>query len=180
MRTKTYTLKKEEQFNQILSENSERIQRICRYYNSNAEDQKDMYQEVLVNIWKSLDNFRGDSAISTWVYRVAVNTSLSFTGKAFKQMKLMVNTDTQNLSSIIDDESLAEKQKEESQFNLLQTELNMLSVIDKALISLMLEGLSMKEIADVIGISEPNVKVKIHRIKAQLKTKLSGGVTHEF
>ncbi|WP_164977401.1 RNA polymerase sigma factor [Ancylomarina salipaludis] len=173
-------MKKEEQFNQILSENSERIQRICRYYNSNAEDQKDMYQEVLVNIWKSLDNFRGDSAISTWVYRVAVNTSLSFTGKAFKQMKLMVNTDTQNLSSIIDDESLAEKQKEESQFNLLQTELNMLSVIDKALISLMLEGLSMKEIADVIGISEPNVKVKIHRIKAQLKTKLSGGVTHEF
>jgi len=173
-------LKKEEQFNQILSENSERIQRICRYYNSNAEDQKDMYQEVLVNIWKSLDNFRGDSAISTWVYRVAVNTSLSFTGKAFKQMKLMVNTDTQNLSSILDDEGLAEKQKEESQFNLLQTELNMLSVIDKALISLMLEGLSMKEIADVIGISEPNVKVKIHRIKAQLKTKLSGGVTHEF
>ena len=139
-----------------------------------------MYQEVLVNIWKSLDNFRGDSAISTWVYRVAVNTSLSFTGKAFKQMKLMVNTDTQNLSSILDDEGLAEKQKEESQFNLLQTELNMLSVIDKALISLMLEGLSMKEIADVIGISEPNVKVKIHRIKAQLKTKLSGGVTHEF
>jgi len=138
-----------------------------------------MYQEVLVNIWKSLDNFRGDSAISTWVYRVAVNTSLSFTGKSYKQMKLIVNTDTQNLSSIIDDEGLAEKQKEESQFNLLQSELNMLSVIDKALISLMLEGLSMKEIADVIGISEPNVKVKIHRIKAQLKTKLTGG-NHEL
>ncbi|MCZ4694100.1 RNA polymerase sigma factor [Ancylomarina euxinus] len=180
MRTKTYTLKKEEHFNQILSENSERIQRICRYYNSNTEDQKDMYQEVLVNIWKSLDNFRGDSAISTWVYRVAVNTSLSFTGKTFKQMKLIVNTDTQNLSSILDDESLETKHKEEAQFNQLQNELNQLSVIDKALISLMLEGLSMKEIGDVIGITEPNVKVKIHRIKAQLKTKLTGGVTYEF
>ena len=172
-------MKKEEQFNQILSENSDRIQRICRYYNSNAEDQKDMYQEVLVNIWKSLDNFRGDSAISTWVYRVAVNTSLSFTGKTYKQMKLMVNADTQNLSSILDDEGLEAKQKEDSQLNQLQNELNQLSVIDKALISLMLEGLSMRDIADVIGISEPNVKVKIHRIKAQLKTKLTGG-THEL
>ena len=172
-------MKKEDQFNQILSENSDRIQRICRYYNSNAEDQKDMYQEVLVNIWKSLDNFRGDSAISTWVYRVAVNTSLSFTGKTYKQMKLMVNGNTQNLSSILDDESLEAKHKEESQLNQLQNELNLLSVIDKALISLMLEGLSMKEIADVIGITEPNVKVKIHRIKAHLKTKLTGG-THEL
>ena len=167
-------MKKEAHFNQIMSENSDRIQRICQYYNSNAEDQKDMYQEVLVNIWKSLDNFRGDSAISTWVYRVAVNTSLSFTGKTFKQMKLMVNTDTQNLSSILDDESLEAKHKEEAQFDQLQNELNMLSVIDKALISLMLEGLSMKEIGDIIGITEPNVKVKIHRIKAHLKTKLTG------
>ena len=173
-------MKKEDQFNQILSENSDRIQRICRYYNSNTEDQKDMYQEVLVNIWKSLDNFRGDSAISTWVYRVAVNTSLSFTGKSYKQMKLIVSTDTQNLSSILDDEGLEDKRKEESQFNMLQNELNVLSVIDKTLISLMLEGLSMKEIADVIGINEPNVKVKIHRIKAQLKTKLTGGVAHEL
>ncbi|PXY01893.1 RNA polymerase subunit sigma-70 [Marinifilum breve] len=169
-------MKKEEQFNQILSENSNRIQRICCYYNSNAEDQKDMYQEVLVNIWKSLDNFRGDSAISTWVYRVAVNTSLSFTGKSYKQMKLIVNTDTQNLNSILDDEEFEAKQIEEEQFNQLQTELNMLSVIDKALISLMLEGLNMKEIANIIGISESNTKVKIHRIKEQLKTKLAGGV----
>ncbi len=95
-------------------------------------------------------------------------------------MKLIVSTDTQNLSSILDDEGLEDKQKEESQFNLLQSELNMLSVIDKALISLMLEGLSMKEIADVIGINEPNVKVKIHRIKAQLKTKLTRGGTDEL
>jgi len=172
-------LKKEDQFNQILSENSERILRICRYYNSNAEDQKDMYQEVLVNIWKSLDNFRGDSAISTWVYRVAVNTSLSFTGKSYKQMKLMVHSDTQNLSSIIDDENLEDKLNEESLFDNLQCELNLLSVIDKALISLMLEGLSMKEIGNVIGLSEANTKVKIHRIKAQLKTKLTGG-NHEL
>ncbi len=165
---------KEEKFNKIVSENSERIRNICRYYNSNGEDQKDMYQEVLVNIWKSLDSFRGDSAMSTWVYRVTVNTSLTFTGKAFRHMKLMVNSDTTNLNSILDDENLKQKLAEEKLLDRMQLELNQLSVIDKALISLMLEGLSMKEIAEVIGITEPNVKVKIHRIKSQLKEKLKG------
>ena len=165
---------KEEKFNTIVSDNGERIRNICRYYNSNAEDQKDMYQEVLVNIWKSLDSFRGDSAMSTWVYRVAVNTSLTFTGKAFRHMKLMVNSETTNLNSILDDENLMQKLAEEKLLERMQLELNQLSVIDKALISLMLEGLSMKEIAEVIGITEPNVKVKIHRIKSQLKEKLKG------
>lgn len=163
---------KEEKFNGIVEENGERIRRICRYYNSNPADQKDMYQEVLINIWKSLDNFRGDSAISTWIYRVAVNTSLTYTGKAYKHMKLLVNCDTQNLNSVLDEENLQEKLKQEAQINTLQNELNQLSVIDKALISLMLEGLTMKEISEVIGITEPNVRVKIHRIKSQLKEKM--------
>jgi len=167
-------LSKEEKFNAIVSENSERIRNICRYYNSNAEDQKDMYQEVLVNIWKSLDSFRGDSALSTWVYRVAVNTSLTFTGKAFRHMKLIVNSETANLNSILDDENLNKKLEQEQLLERMQSELNQLSVIDKALISLMLEGLSMKEIAEVIGITEPNVKVKIHRVKSHLKEKLKG------
>ena len=138
-----------------------------------------MYQEVLVNIWKSLDNFRGDSAISTWVYRVAVNTSLSFTGKSYKQMKLMVHSDTQNLSSILDEENLEEKLQQEDLLDRMQVELNLLSVIDKTLISLMLEGLNMKEVANIIGISESNTKVKIHRIKAQLKSKLAD-YSHEI
>ncbi len=166
---------KEEKFKTIIEQNQDRIQRICSYYNPNKEDQKDMYQEVLVNIWKSLDSFRGEAAISTWVYRITVNTSLSFTGKAFKEMKMMVNADTQNLNTLLDDESLEQKLQQEQQLNDLQLEINQLSVIDKALISLMLEGLSMREIADVIGITEPNVKVKIHRIKDQLKTKMTGG-----
>ena len=75
---------KEEKFNTIVSDNGERIRNICRYYNSNAEDQKDMYQEVLVNIWKSLDSFRGDSAMSTWVYRVAVKHIANIYRKGFQ------------------------------------------------------------------------------------------------
>jgi len=128
-----------------------------------------------VNIWKSLDNFKGNSSVSTWVYRVAVNTSLTFTGKAFKEMKLIVDVDAENFNHVIDEDILDSKQKQELQFEELQKELNLLSVIDKALISLMLEGLSMKEISDVIGITESNVKVKIHRVKENLRTKLKGG-----
>ena len=171
---KILTLNKEERFNQIISGNSERIQRICNYYNSDPEDRKDMYQDVLINIWNSLDNFRGDSAVSTWIYRIAVNTSLNFTGKAFRQMKLIVNADVGNLSAVVDDGETGLKLQQEENLNLLQNELNQLSVIDKALMSLVLEGLSMKEIADIIGITEPNVKVKIHRVKTHLKSKLKG------
>lgn len=159
---------KEEKFNKIVSENSERIQRICKYYNSNIADQQDMYQEILTNIWKSLDNFQGNSAISTWIYRIAVNISISYTTKSVKESRLYINTETENLSEIIDDNQ-EELLKKEQEIENLENAINRLSIIDKAMISLMLEGLSMKEIANVIGITESNVKVKIHRIKKQLK-----------
>jgi len=165
---------KEGQFKKLISENEERIKRICRYYAPDKDEQKDIYQEILINIWKSLESFRGDASISTWIYRIAVNTSLSFMGKSFKRMKLHVNSDTQNLSSLLDENNYEDKLREETQFNQIQLELNQLSVIDKALISLQLEGLSMKEISEIIGITEPNVKVKIHRIKEQLREKMKG------
>jgi len=164
---------KEEQFKKIVAENGDRIARICQYYNPDKEDQKDMQQEILVNIWNSLDRFRGESAISTWIYRIAVNTSLSFTGKAFRHMKMQINTDQPNLNILFDDDELEIKLKQEANLEQLQTQLNQLSVIDKALISLVLEGLTMREIADVIGLTEPNVKVKIHRIKEELKQNMS-------
>lgn len=171
---------KEEQFKRIIEENENRIMRICRYYNSNPDDQKDMYQEVLVNVWKSLDRFRGDSKESTWVYRIAVNTSLSFTGQAYRKMKLMIDKDVQNLNVLFDEEEQDQKLQLEADLDALQTQLNTLSVIDKALISLVLEGLSTREIADVIGLTESNVRVKIHRIKEQLREELKNSPVNEL
>lgn len=160
---------KEQKFNQIVKENSELIKRICRYYNQNTQDQEDMYQEVLINIWRSLDKFRGESKLSTFIYRIAVNVSISYASKSFKQSKLYVNADTENIHEIIDEPY----EDKEIQIQQLHTALNTLSIIDKALISLVLEGLTMKEIANIIGITEPNVKVKIHRIKTYLKEELT-------
>ena len=82
---------KDQKFNKIVTENSELIKRICRYYNNNVEDQQDMYQEILINIWKSLDKFRGDSKLSTFIYRIAVNVSITFTSKSFKHSKLYIS-----------------------------------------------------------------------------------------
>jgi len=163
---------KEDQFKRIIDENGGRIMRICRYYNSNPDDQKDMYQEILVNVWKSLDRFRGDSKESTWVYRIAVNTSLNYMGKAYRNMKVIVDRDVQNINILFEDDETDKKEKYESDLETLQAQLNLLSVIDKAMISLMLEGLSTREIADIIGLTEPNVRVKIHRIKENLRSQL--------
>jgi RNA polymerase sigma-70 factor, ECF subfamily len=163
---------KERRFKEIIESNSTRINRICSYYCHNDADLKDMYQEVLVNIWKSLDKFRGDSTISTWIYRIAVNTSINFSGSSYRNRKLYIDQVPQSLNVLLDDDDLEQKFRKEEQLEQLEICLNQLSVIDKALISLVLEGLSLHEIADVVGLTEPNVKVKIHRVKEQLKQNL--------
>ncbi|MFZ5941480.1 MAG: RNA polymerase sigma factor [Bacteroidota bacterium] len=164
---------KEELFKKTLEDNDETIRRICRYYAPSEEDRKDMYQEVLVNIWRSLDKFRRESAISTWIYRIAVNTALSYAGRQYRLMKLNVDIDTPHLKKVLPDEN--EFRIDELQLQQLQDHLNRLNVIDKAIMGLVLDDLSMKEIAEVIGITEQNVRVKIHRIKEHLKLQMKGG-----
>ncbi len=166
-------MKKEEQFNDLIKENGDRIMRICRYYSPDQATSQDLYQDVLLNAWKSLDRFRGESAISTWVYRIAVNTCLTHLGKRIKYSGMNVYADINMIKAFADDSGYEEKVLLEKQSEALHYELNMLSVIDKALISLVLEGLSMREISDVIGITETNVRTKICRIKSELKNKLT-------
>jgi RNA polymerase sigma-70 factor (ECF subfamily) len=104
---------KEIRFRQVVEENGNRISRICSYYSKSAEDRKDMYQEILVNIWKSLDKFRGESSISTWIYRIAVNTSLTFAGKSYRNMNLNIDQLPQSIGILLDDDELERKQKTE-------------------------------------------------------------------
>ncbi len=165
-------LAKEQKFKQLVEENRERIRRICRYYAPAPEDQKDMYQEILINIWKSLDKFRGEAAVSTWVYRISVNTALGFAGKELRRLKLNSGFDSERFLNILTDEEKSASSLTENQINGLQTALNQLSVVDKLLISLTLEDLPTREIADIIGITETNTRVKIHRIKEQLKKQM--------
>ncbi len=164
--------KNEKIFRLIVKENKQRISSICRYYSSNEDDHKDIYQEVLINIWKSLENFRGDAQWGTWVYRVSVNTAIGFAKKEIRRQKLFIRHNDEGLKDLLDyDEGpITEK---EIMLQALENKINMLSVVDKIIITLVLESVGHKEIASVIGITEPNVRVKIHRIKNELKNALN-------
>jgi RNA polymerase sigma-70 factor (ECF subfamily) len=163
--------KKEEKFRKIINDNEHRILGICRYYSSNEDDQKDMYQEVLINIWKSIDSFRGDAQLSTWIYRVAVNTAMGFANKEVRRQNIFLDQKDNSLQNFMDVDENTAKEKEKL-FQILENQINQLSVIDKIIMTLVLESVNHKEIASVIGITEPNVRVKIHRIKAELKEAL--------
>ncbi len=167
--------KKEEHFNRLVKENNQRIQSICKYYASVTEDQKDIYQEVLVNIWKSLETFRGEAQESTWIYRIALNTALGFAGKEFRRMKFNLDPGEKGIQNILVEDDGVDIKLREDQLNALQVHLNQLTVIEKAIMSLVLEDLSSKEISEIIGITEPNVRVKVHRIKEILREKMNGG-----
>ena len=131
-------LDKEEIFRKIVDENETRIKGICRYYSINSEDHKDMYQEVLINIWKSLESFRGDANINTWVYRVTVNTAIGFVSKEIRRQKLIIDHSDQTLINLVDNEDYSIENKEQL-FQALENQINQLSVVDKIIITLVLE-----------------------------------------
>ena len=165
-------LNKEEIFRKVIDENEDRIVGICRYYSLNYDDQKDMHQEVLINIWNSLNNFRGDAEWSTWVYRVSVNTALGFAKKEVRRQKIFIRKNDENLKDLLNADDYPSNEKEKMH-QTLERKINMLSIVDKIIITLVLESVTYKEIALVIGITEPNVRVKIHRIKNELKEMLN-------
>lgn len=160
---------KEEKFRKLVQEYGQKITQLCGRYAPVQEDSKDLYQEILVNIWKSLDSFRGEAQIGTWIYRIAVNTSLTISGKRYKLMKCRVDMENPEARRILTDE---DEVFHEEDWTELQNHLNELNVIDKAIIGLVLDELSAREISEIIGITEPNVRVKIHRIKEHLRNKM--------
>lgn len=168
----------EYKFREIIGQNHERIFRICAYHSNGLDDCKDLYQQVLINIWKSLKNFRGEAQISTWIYRIALNTAFDF-GRSESRRQQAANKFREEMyhNSAIYNSSW-EKIRKEMLLDELVQQINQLSVIDKIIISLVLEEISSKEISEIVGITEPNVRVKIHRIKETLKLKM-GRENHE-
>jgi RNA polymerase sigma-70 factor (ECF subfamily) len=158
---------RETQFKAVLEENQDRIYRICCCYIRDVDERQDVFQDVLLQIWKSLDMFANRSAISTWVFRVAVNVCLGHLRLAQRRNRLF----TQKAADATASGELASDnpQKMESDLRHLYQCIQRLPDLDKTLVSLFLEDASTKEIAEVTGISEINVRVKLHRIKKSLK-----------
>ena len=122
----------------------------------------DLLQEVFIKVWENLEKFRGESQISTWIYRIAVNTCLLHLRSNKKQTKVNV----EDFGSKISDET----NEKEAQIQLLYKCISELNETDRLIITLLLEEVPYPEIAEVTSISEGNLRVKIHRIKQQLST----------
>lgn len=156
-------------FKQVLEENKDRIYRICCAYERNADDRDDLYQEILINIWKNLEKFEGRSLLSTWIYRIAVNTSLMHIKKESRRNRDKTELNENIISTTA--ENIAEtEEKIETGKNIdkLYSSINELPSLDRVIISMVLEELSYKEIAEVTGLTVNNIGVKINRIKNEL------------
>ena len=162
---------KEQVFIKILEENQQRIQKICSMYTSTPEDCQDLVQEVILNIWKAYPSFEGKSAVNTWIYRIILNVCLKKRFYRQKEKSVISLEDLKFEPKALIDTSADDK------FNALKTCISQLDFSDRAIIILFLEEMAYREIAEIIGISENYVAVKIKRIKAKLavclKHKLS-------
>jgi RNA polymerase sigma-70 factor (ECF subfamily) len=165
-------------FDEIFHKNRDRVYRLCCMYTGDADARKDLMQDIFIRVWENLGSFRGEAAMSTWIYRIALNTCLTHVRSLKKDAR--VSRMPGNFD-IADSESAGDNTPDMDAFIRA---VNQLPVYERALITLYLEDLSGKEIADITGLSEANVRVKIHRIKERL-SELTKVVTvkeacHEF
>ena len=153
-------------FLKIIEDNKQKILRICQAYSQNRENQKDLYQEVVLNIWKSLPTFRQEAMIHTWVYRVCLNVCMRFSIKSKKENLAKVPIEGIH---ILDESGNLQKNLEHNEkIKGLYSCISQLNDAEKSLVLLFLEDLSYKAISDIIGISENHVAVKLNRIKKKL------------
>ena len=162
---------REKLFKETIAQNKERIFRICSYYFPEPGDRDDAFQDALIRIWDNFSSFKGQSQVSTWIYRVAVNTCLGFMRRE-KRRKEIIDTakPVEKINQTVDD-SLDERKQTEEKLKFFSDFIYRLPVSDRTLVSLYLEELSTKEMAEITGLSESNVRVRIFRIKEQVKNE---------
>lgn len=152
-------MNREKQFENIYKENFQRVHGLCLgYVNGDPEMSNDLTQEVFIKIWENLDSFRNDSKVSTWIYRITVNTCLLFLRK---KKSLPLKTE-----QIVEEEE--DKQAKEVKFRKMYRCIDLLPDQSRTIILLELENLPQSEIAEIMGISHEAIRIRIHRIKKDL------------
>ena len=149
------------EFEEIYQQYSPQIFRVCMGYVNDADLARDLVQETFISVWRNLHSFRNDSKISTWIFRIATNNCL----RAIEKSKRIVQTELpENLPEIIEESP-------EEKLQLLYNCIAELEEMDRIIISLVLEDLPQAEIASIVGLSNANIRVKVHRIKEKLSLK---------
>lgn len=154
-------------FLELIEQNQDIVHKICGLYAGNADDRRDLSQEIIYQLWKSYQSFRGDAKFTTWMYKVALNTALLNSRRAQYRVR------TESLNGHHGDipvENAA--QEEHGRIGRLYGAINRLQALDRAIVLLYLEQFTYRQIAEFIGISESNVSVRLVRIKKKLKELL--------
>ena len=151
------------QFEQIVSSHDAMLRRICLGYAHTSQDLEDLYQDVLINIWRGLSSFRSDSSVRTWVYRIALNTCVSTLRIKSRQPQ------SASLDEVITvaDQSQERKEAVKDVYECIAT----LNPIDKAIMMMWLDEYSYDEIAETMGLKRNNVATRLHRAKEKLKER---------
>jgi len=156
----------QKEFEQVIADNQGRIRYIAsRYCQQNDFD--DLYQEILMQLWRSFASFKGNSSRETWLYKVALNTASTFVKKAIKYRDLQ-----QSLSKIVKPE--VQTDQENCQAEILHNFMNTLSDINASILMMYLDGLSSEAIAEVVGITANAVNIRVKRIKNTFEKKYIG------
>ena len=152
---------KEKAFSDIVKRYKNTVFTVRYLFSKDQEEANDLFQETLVNLWQGFDSFQGKCDVKTWIWRVSLNTCLTFERKKKRRVDTLPLTMDINLFTDTDDDT--------RQVQMLYRRINKLGMLDRAIILLWLENMSYEEIGEIIGISTKNVSVKLVRIKEQLK-----------
>jgi len=153
----------EKTFITLIDEHQGLIHKVCNLYETDREARNDLFQEIVLQLWKSFHTFRGEAKITTWMYRIALNTAISRLRKLKRGLSIEELEERHfNISDHFNEEHEENLQK-------LQHCIRQLSEIERAMIMMALDEISYEEIADTIGITQNNVRVRMNRIREKLK-----------
>ena len=158
----------ERQFAQTVAEHKSTIYTVCYMFSQDADEVNDLFQEVLVNLWKGFESFKHRSDIKTWIYRVALNTCISIDRKK-KKVRTILQRRQSEVQLTMDINLFEDRDEDTRQVDMLHKRISKLQPFDRAIVLLWLENLSYEEIGQIVGITAKNVSVRLFRIREQLK-----------
>lgn len=150
----------QKQFSVMVRQNKNTIFTVCYMFSKDQEEVNDLFQEVLIRLWQGFDNYKGNSKERTWIYRVALNTCISFDRKKRRHNKKQV---------YMGDDLFGCNEHDSQQTEVLHKRITRHRPLDRAIVLLWLEDISYEEIGSIIGITAKNVSVRLYRIREQLK-----------
>ncbi len=156
-------VEEEKKFISLINDHQGLIHKVCFMYENDPEVRNDLFQEIVFQLWKSFSSFRGEAKITTWMYRIALNTAISGFRKQSRNVK------TEDLKEMHFNISDSWSDNREEDIQRLQGAIRQLSEIERAMIMMALEEVPYEEIAETIGITQNNVRVRMNRIREKLK-----------